>query len=188
MIEESKLNSALQFLDTCPEAEDIMARGVESGTLLEFSRRFRALGVEPVGAVEIGTFRGRSTYFLSQMVSPEIVYTIEALRENYDYACWFLGRHTTNTKIYFGDSVDVLPRLLQHAVYNIAFIDGLHNCTRALPEYLMLERFIKRPGLIIFHDVSYVAAEGKVDGGVPRAVEMLGDLEIEGDKAYKVVT
>lgn len=187
MIEEKALDDTLQYLDSCPEAKDIMTRGVQSGTLMEFSREFRKLGVEPVGAVEVGTFRGRTTTFLSTLVKPGLVYTIEASKENYDYSCWFLGNHRLNVQQYFGDSLQMLPRLLQHALYNIAFIDGLHNCTYALAEYLLLERFIQRPGLIIMHDTSYVAAEGLSDGGVPQAVKMLGALDVQGDVAYGVI-
>ena len=187
MIDEAKLIKVLAELDASPEAEELGKRSIESGTLLDFSRRYRALGVQPADAIEIGTYLGRSTHFFTHMVAPGEVHSIDISSEYHARARVLLTAHSHHVHLHLGDSLEILPRLLQTACFNFALIDGEHSCTHALTEYLLLERFIQRPGLIVMHDVSYVNGDARGDGGVPKAVAMLGDLEVKGDKAYKVV-
>ncbi len=127
--------------------------------------------------MEIGGFLGLSALFFAPNISGSI-YSINISREETRKAENLMAHFgIENAEFIVGDSLEVLPRLVERLGDSIdaAYIDGQHTYHHSFNEYKLLEPMLEQgPGAICFFDDAYPHREGLGDGGVERTCQEVG--------------
>lgn len=134
--------------------------------------------------IEVGTCLGRMSYFLSIIAKEHggTVHTIDIKKDRVEFARKTLS-DVDNIKFYEGDSLEILPKIIDDVEFNVVIVDGKHDFTHSHGEYEMCNNRMN-DGIIIFHDASAPLAEGLHDGGVPRAMKEIDGVKVHGNMAY----
>ena len=129
--------------------------------------------------IEIGTFKGCTSLYLAAACEEQggTLYTINIRGDELSIARDVAGKcGIRNIEFILGDSLELLPSLVERIGYQFVFIDGKHNYKYAFGEYELTQKHLARPGAIVFDDASYVHSDSQQDGGVPRAYKEAGAI------------
>ena len=129
--------------------------------------------------IEIGTFKGCTSLYLAAACEEQggTLYTINIRGDELSIARDVAGKcGIRNIEFILGDSLELLPGLVERIGYQFVFIDGKHNYKYAFGEYELTQKHLARPGAIVFDDASYVHSDSQQDGGVPRAYKEAGAI------------
>ena len=122
-------------------------------------------------AIEIGVYRGRSSYFMCAVLyrnNPELIYDMVDIEDNLDGYDEFRRILPCLNKCIPNTSDDFVGKS-----YDFVFIDADHGYDGAINDYLNVGRFAKK--LVCFHDI-YAHEYDTCNGGIVRCWEEVGAL------------
>lgn len=122
-------------------------------------------------AIEVGVFRGRSSYFMCALLArknPSLVYELVDIADNLDFYEEFhkllpqmVKRIPSTSENYIGQA------------YDFVFIDAEHSYGASMADYKNLGQYAKK--LIVFHDI-YAHEYDHLDGGTVRTWKEVMDM------------
>lgn len=137
-------------------------------------------------AIEVGTFGGVSAAVIASAIDSGTVFTVdidqkmaEVAKELWNYL------DLSNIQSYISDSFDFLKSFNASGNVKFGLIDGLHSCKKCITEYNYLKKIIGK-GIIIIDDYGYEHVESKGDGGVPKALDEIGNYRVINECYAKV--
>ena len=122
-------------------------------------------------AIEVGVYRGRSSYFMCAMLyrnNPNLVYDIVDIEDHLDGYDEFRRILPCLNKCIPNASDDFVKKS-----YDFVFIDADHSYDAAMRDYLNVGRFAKK--LVCFHDI-FAHEYDSLSGGIVRCWEEVGAL------------
>lgn len=124
--------------------------------------------LRPKCAIEIGTYRGGTLYFLTRLADPRAtIISIDLPGGGFgggygSRRAWLYRRmarpgqriHTLRGDSHSGAMVERARRVLRHEPLDYLFIDGDHTYDGVKRDFELYAPFVRRGGIIVFHDIT----------------------------------
>lgn len=133
--------------------------------LMDFIKIYKKFN--PKIILEIGTYDGGTLFFLSRFASPDaklITIDLPEVANDYGYSPakipFYKSFKLKGQRIHFIRAISQSPaaikkikKILKKEKIDVLFIDGDHSYEGVKKDFTIYEQFVKKGGLVIFHDI-----------------------------------